>query len=333
MKFLIFSDLHIHNYKQHNNEGDRLANCLRALETMCDFAVQNGMNILFAGDLFDTQKALLTEVVNDTLAKFIDIFVKYPELKLYAITGNHDQNAKNLLDKPADSALRHLSLVFPDNFILVDNKVIPLSDSIILAGIPYYEYKEHFNIRLAEIASEVAAAKAGLEEEGKSPKAYLMIHQTAKITGNDIIPYETDPTDDYYKIFDHVYCGHIHTRGELTHNFTNVGNPMHRDLADAGKEKGFYIRNLEKPEKGHRFIYLKGFPEFVVKTEGEEISAEEANNFVVVQPDFHALSVSEEANVEEFNTSLESAQLMENYWKNVDGKDKLLLSVGLELLK
>jgi DNA repair exonuclease SbcCD nuclease subunit len=334
MKVTIFSDLHIHDYKQYNNGGNRLTNCLDALEKMCKFSIDNGITtMLFGGDLFDTQKVLFVEVVNKTIERFIKIFSNYPELKIYAITGNHDQSSKSLIDSPAVSALDHLASIFPDNFIVVDNAVQEIAKGIVVVGIPYFEFKEHFQKRLQKLAETTAAIKAGMEEEGLEPKAYLLIHQTARGNGNAMIPYDTDPTDEVYKIFDHVYCGHIHNREELTAGFTNIGSPMHRDLGDAGMQKGFYVRNLAKPEKGHKFIYLSGFPEFVVRKEGEAQGETDEANFVVVEPDYDALAAASTANVEEFNTSLENKDLLTNFWKHADGKDKELLSIGLEFIQ
>lgn len=335
MKALHFTDLHAHVYKNFGTPDERLRNCLKVLIDLADFAHAKGITVIFfSGDLYDTQKAIFTQVVNEMVSTFIHIFGKYPNLKFYAVSGNHDQSSKNLLGAPAVTALSHLAELFPSNFILVDNKVVPVCEGVAVAGIPYYEYPEHYAKMLEHTSSEVAAAKAGFEEEGKTLKVHLLNHQTAKGIGNAMIPYDTDPTDPLYDIYDAIWCGHIHGRQELTSKFTNVGSPIHRDMGDAGQVKGFYVSNLAKPENGKVFIPLKGYPEFHTYKEGDEITEQErASNFVVIEPDYSAIADHSTARVEEFNTSLEKSDLLTNYWKEAGESNNDLLTIGLELIQ
>lgn len=320
---VIFSDWHIHDYKRFNNDGSRLENCLRVLFDIGEFCTKHNIStVLFAGDLFDTHKALFTNVVNETVAAFLKFNKQYPSITIYAITGNHDQSTKNILDKEAVSALKHIESIVPDTFIIIDNSTVEIGDGISITGIPYYEYSEHFALRLEEAS----------KRELSTDKNYLMIHQTPAGLDNDMIPSDTNPKDAGYEPYDFVFCGHIHTRKLITETFTLVGNPIHRDLADAGKQKGFLVMNLRKPEKGYKFIHLKGYPEFISVFEDEEVEDED-QNYVVRKPRLDTLKLQESAKVEEFNTDLTSSELMRNFWKEADGKDEELLSVGLGFLK
>ena len=322
---VIFSDWHIHDYKRFNTDGSRLTNCLRVLFDLGEFCSKNEIKtILFAGDLYDTQKALFTNVVNETVEAFLQFNRTYPDITIYAITGNHDQSTKNILGKEAISALLHIQSIVPDTFVVVDNQTIKFPDGISITGVPYYEYKEHFATQLDEAANRVSKLNGY--------KNYLMIHQTPAGLDNDMIPADTNPKDVNYLSFDFTFCGHIHSRKQLTENFVIVGNPIHRDLADAGKKKGFLVMNLQKPEKGIKFFQLKGYPEFVSVYDDEEVE-NEADNYVVRKPRLDNLKLQETAKVEEFNTDLSSAELMTNFWKEADGKDKELLEIGLSFLK
>lgn len=320
---VIFSDWHIHDYKRFNTDGSRLENCLRVLFDIGEFCEKNGITtVMFAGDLYDTQKALLTNVVNETVDAFLKFSKQFPSITIYAITGNHDQSTKNILGKEAVSALKHIEAIVPDTFVVIDDHTVDIGDGISITGIPYYEYKEHFATRLSEAASR----------EFVTDKNYLMIHQTPAGLDNDMIPADTNPKDEGYDGFDFVFCGHIHTRKQITENFTLVGNPIHRDLADAGKPKGFLVMNLRKPEKGFKFIQLKGYPEFISVFEDEEVEDED-QNYVVRKPRLDNLKLQESAKVEEFNTDLTSEELMRNFWKEADGKDDDLLTIGLSFLR
>lgn len=328
---VIFADLHIHSYQQFNEDGNRLGNCLKALKEVFFFCKKNGIKtILFAGDLYDSHKSIPKEVVNETVATFVQLFGANPEIKMFAISGNHDQATKNLYGKPAVSALTHLHTIFPDNFIIMDGGVLEIGGGLLVAGVPYYEYAEHYTKRLQEVTEAVEGIKkTNSVVLGAEVKAYLMVHQTPNGIGNSMIPYEADSTDPIYDVYEHIFCGHIHSHQQLMPRFTVVGSPIHRDLADAGLTKGFLVMNLYKPEKGYIFQPLLGFPEFREIYEGDEIGEEDDNNFIVVKPRLDSIKLTETANVAQFNASLESAVLVTNYWQEVDGKDKELLKMGL----
>ena len=80
-KILLFSDLHIHNYQQYNDDGRRLSNCLDVLDLVYENATLNGCAaIVFAGDLFDQRKQIATTTLVATLQRFESLFKKHPDL-------------------------------------------------------------------------------------------------------------------------------------------------------------------------------------------------------------------------------------------------------------
>jgi len=321
---VVLSDWHIHSYKNFNNGSSRLDNCLRVLEDVGKFCHSKEIKtILFVGDLYDTHQAIFTEVVNRTIEAFLDFAKNYPDITIYAISGNHDQGTKNILGKEAVTALSHIESVIPNNFVLIDNKSVGIGDGIAIHGVPYYEYKEHFRVKLEE--------RSVVAETMFDTKNILLIHQTPAGLDNEMIPADTNPADELYKPFDYTFCGHIHLHKRITENFCLVGNPIHRDAADTGKDKGFLVMNLVKPEKGFIFIKLIGYPEFISAFDDEEVEDAE-NNYVVRKPRLDTLKLQENAKVEEFNTDLSPDELMTNFWKEADGKDEDLLSVGLGFL-
>lgn len=325
MKVLLFSDLHIHDYKSYSKNTDRLENCLKVLDDMESFCLHHNIDtVFFAGDLFDTFQVLMSSVVNETVKRFKDIFDRNENLKIYAISGNHDQGNKNLIGHEANSSIEYLNTVFPDNFIIVDNETVNFDNGFSLTGIPYYEYSEHFDKKLDEAVDRVEAG---------SNCNYLMIHQTPKGIGNDMIPVDCVPRDKRFAKFDRVFCGHIHAKQELTDNFLVVGSPIHRDLGDKGQEKGFYVINVLKPYKGSKFIHISGYPEFIEKYEDEVSEADySSGNFIVAKPRLDYADSSAEINAEEFSTNIKPSELVENYWNEVDGKDEDLLKTGLKFI-
>lgn len=327
----IFSDLHIHNYRKFDVDNSRLNNCLSVFEDVFKYNDKNGITCsLFCGDLYNNQKMLPIVVLTDTIAKLLVLFEEYPKQCILAITGNHDQATKNLLDNPSVSALKHLALIFPKRFILLDDKSIKVGNCVV-SGIPYYEYPEHFKHRLEDMASKNLVYK----ENGLS--TILLMHQTPTGLGNTNIPVDTDVNDKLYDAFDYVFDGHIHERQLITDKFLVVGSPIHRDLGDEGQDKGFIVMDLENLGKGFKYISLKGkYPEFVraeVDSTGE--LPIDGNNYVVpvIKSDDVLMSADDDVSADDFGSDLKAETLLKNYWEEVDGKDKKLLSKGLKLIE
>lgn len=327
MLVLSFSDLHIHNYQQFDKQGSRLANCLDVLRLVFKFAHKNGIEfILFSGDLYDNQKALPTEVVNMVVETFAKMFATYTGVKFIAISGNHDHASKNLLKKPAITALSHLDLMF-DNFILIDNEVYPLDDNeeLCVVGVPYYEYAEDYHQALADTLAETTDYSQKI----------LLCHQTPSGLNNPNIPFDTDVHNELYEGFDLVLNGHIHAFQEITPKFINVGSPLHRDLGDLGVDKGFLVIDTEAlgEAKFYKFISTKGkYPEFelIKLKEGEELKRDDFNYLILIREVKQSMTL--DVNVEEFGGGLTDENLLRNYWKKVS-KDESLLFTGLKFLK
>jgi len=330
MLALIFTDLHLHNYKQFDHSGSRLQYGLDCLAYMFEVADANGIKIiLFGGDLYDNPGLLPTSVVNKTIDTFKKLFARYPDIEFIAITGNHDFATKNLWERPGVSALEHLDNLF-ERFSLIDNSHVIRGEAMI-HGIPYYEYPEHYSEALKK-----TNFLADLHQENH--KQILLIHQTPSGLGNPNIPVDTEVLDPMYQPFDRVYCGHIHfEHRDLAENFTLVGTAMHRDLSDAGQEKGFLVMNLNKPEKGYNFISTAGlFPEFkrIQVRAGKTLIHKPGDDYAVADIISESVEVSEaDVTEEQFGTNLGAAELIENFWATAtDGSDKDLLKTGLSFV-
>jgi len=326
LRIPVFGDIHLNQYRQFDNSGSRFEDCLRVLEYIFEFADLAGSPYVFCtGDIYDNHSTIRTEVVNGVVSCFDRMFKKYPKTVMLAITGNHDQASKSLIDKPASSALEHLETVFEGRFICIDNSCFELEEcGITVFGIPYYEYSEHYKKVLEKIS------KSATKINGKK---VLLIHQTPSGLGNPNIPVDTDVNDELYKPFDVVFCGHIHARQEITPKFWVVGSPLHRSLEDEGQKKGFLIFPTDDVN-AISFVSTRGlYPEFkrVRLKEGEEVPEDE-RYFIVPEYESKEVEGSVDASIDEFGSNLKSSDLLRNFWKTVDGKDEDLLEVGLSLL-
>ena len=324
MKIPIFSDLHIHNYKKFDNKGSRLNHCLEALTEILTYSAETLKSdfTLFGGDLYDSQKTIPTIVVNKTIKTLSNFFKKHPKHQLIAISGNHDYATKNLIGQEEDNvtALEHLKEVFPNNFILIDNSYVDIAvkddGTVRIHGIPYYEFKEHFDEALNNTQSRLKVTGDNI----------LLIHQTP-VNSNPNIPYDVNPLEDKrFLLFDHTFCGHIHKREEVTDNFMIVGSPIHRDLADEGQQKGFIVYDSIKRKYG--FIHLHKYPEFKISAQ-VDLESEDYIIPLITNEDIPEEQIIESA---KFSNSLKPQELLENFWKSKDGKDKELLKMGFSLI-
>jgi DNA repair exonuclease SbcCD nuclease subunit len=329
MKFILYSDVHAHNFKTHSRvDHSRLDYCIDAIKAVYQKANDEGINVVvFGGDLFDNQRLLPTEVVNRLVDLFINLSEDFPEIVCYAISGNHDYATKNLLHSPAITALTHIERIIPDNFVIIDNQVRILeNEKVVLVGIPYYELPEHYNTVLSEISNKVDTL------ENKNVPKILIIHQTPTGLANPNIPTDTDVNDELYDSFDMVFCGHIHQKQDITPKFSLIGSPLHRDLGDEGDEKGFWIVDTETMTK--KFVSTKGnFPEFirVELSLGQGVPKDDFNYIVPIWK--HAVDGTvESVNTENFSSALSPTKLLENYWNEVDGVNKGLLEAGLQCI-
>lgn len=333
---IAFFDLHVNKYNQFSDKHDRLKDCLKVIDDVFKYAAHyEAETILFGGDMGDLPKWVYIEVINGILSRFDKGFKKYPNVVVYAISGNHDHNKKNYWDNPANTILTVLATAFPERFILIDNK-FALNESAdasrytMVCGIPYYENKSCFDKALDAMHEKVLQVK----RQYKKCKVTLLIHQTPEGIYNKHIKADTSPADPRYDVFDLVMCGHIHKPQRITDRFVVGGNPLHRDLGDVGDDKGIWLLDLANPVKSLEFISRKGrYPEFL-KVKSEHITEEmQQANFIIPIMESKETVIEGSADAAQFASTLNPEMLLTNFWKQVEGTDKRLLKVGLELLQ
>lgn len=318
---IYITDIHVHNFQAFDVKGSRLLNCLDTIERAFDTADSVGSDtVLFGGDLYESHKMLPTQVEEGIIKMFKKMFKKYPTIKWYCITGNHDQATKSLYGNEGFSALRHLSMVFP-NIEIIDNTAIKIGDCRVY-GIPYYSYGEHYHNALDDL---IEAAS-----DTKETNKVLLIHQTP--SGNSLsIPADTDCRDKRYKTFDMVLCGHIHVRQKMSDNFWLGGSPIPKDYSDIGQVKGIHIIDLENP-KDLRFVSWESYyPNFVYVQEGDEAPKGQYSTKVARKI---TLTDDESKLVKTYNieSGMDEKEILKSYWKD-NSDDTALWGVGLEIYK
>lgn len=322
---LVTSDIHIHKYKQFNQNNRRLDNGIKYLDYLFEFCGTNIINlILIPGDLYNLMQIVSTEVEDRIIGCLSDNFKKYPRINIVAISGNHDHATKNLIDSPAVSALSHLATVFKGRFFLLDEPTsfYVTEQKNAIYGVPYYEYGEHFRKVLEQTSKNFSTV---------DNNRFLLTHQMVDsgIPGKDHIE-ATDPLFDDYSM---VFNGHLHGYKEVTEKFINVGSPMHRDQDDLGKEKGMWLVDLNDPDNTLTFVPThEKFPQFISKEEGSELTEWEEQQYVIWYPRVTEKTVKEREMLTNFRTDLAPDTIIKNYADAAKLADAYL-NYGLNILK
>ena len=334
MKILVFSDIHIHNFKQHSEGTERLEHTLRCLKLIFAYADKQGITtILFGGDMFEMQKALPTIVINRTLETFRELFDNYPAVQLSSISGNHDHDAMNLISKEANSSQKFLAESFPTNYILLDNAntLINVRSTyedkvrgvVNIIGIPYYEYGEDFKVKLEEASKKIVPNVPNI----------LMQHQTPKgVKNSKYYKVDIDENASVYDKFDLTVNGHIHLEQRLAKNFLNIGAPMHQDFGDAGTNKGFWIIDTKDLQGEHKFVNLNSkFPTFVKREADADPSEEEKeSDYVQILPKIVGDNGESAEGIENFRADLAEEELIRNYLEEISKDDPSLAKYEVE---
>jgi DNA repair exonuclease SbcCD nuclease subunit len=260
------------------------------------------------GDLFNNMQIISTKVVNAVSLCLQQNLTKYQNIKIIAISGNHDMAEKNLIDSPAESALDYLHDLFTDRFILLDKSIIfTTNNGHVIYGLPYFEYPEHFRKAL-ETASEYFNLKNGYT-------SFLLMHQ---VVGSGLpIEDHISPNDPLFDNFTMVFNGHIHDGSQLTDKFINVGAPMARDAGDIGKKRGFWIVDLDDSVSTISFKEITIYPQFIHKTVGDTLTEWEQVQYVIWVPAETAENTNDNLRNEKFNNTLAPKEILANYCAEV----------------
>ena len=289
---LAISDIHINDwppliYNNYEYPQDRLYQSLRVLDLISNNAHNLDVPILFAGDLFHKPKNLPNKVINE----FINYYRLYLEdrgVKFIAISGNHDQDSQNFLDRGnrANSYINAFSKVFK-TLICIDESSYT-NKNFIVCGIPYLTYNSGFK-RCLERLKQVVSQENKLK--------ILLIHTDlpgAKgIYGNEIGEHRNIPDNlnEFFKPFDLVLDGHIHLPQKITKNIQILGAPYQQNSGEMGIKMGYWevyldgslkFKNLDLPQYKY-WDFKKGLPTdkyhiYIPKKDSLKIKHEEENN-------------------------------------------------------
>lgn len=248
MKYLVFSDLHLHNWRDFSHPDDvtgnsRLTLQIKALDKMLSVAEDEGRTVLFLGDLFHQRGRVATNVMNWAMKTISD----HPNVGIIMIEGNHDNVSNSIHSESSLEVFSHL----PNVDLIEETKTFTHGGDLITAvsyGEEYEDIKKyinstHANIFIGHLGVE-GAKGSGLS---KLDGAFSVGDLTQ---GN----------------FDLVLLGHYHKRQMLANNAMYVGNPVAQDFGDEGQEKGYVTFEVKDDRvEGLKFHKLD-YPMFIKVT-------------------------------------------------------------------
>lgn len=223
-KFIILSDIHLNDWKQHNTDRSRLKTELGILDKILYLSDKRNIPVLFAGDLLQNPSQM-SQYVLEGIAKLFNKW-QYSNAHIYAISGNHDMSER--YNNDTATWVNTISIIYPNLVTNIDNKTIKVSNTKI-SGIPFYRDMDEF-------VNHVNSITGGI----------LIIHQELpgasdnngfKVESVDNIPKKLK---SLFGKFDLVICGHIHKRQELGNNILFPGAPMQQRTSDNKGSFGYY---------------------------------------------------------------------------------------------
>lgn len=228
VRFLLFSDLHLHS----RWNGLPLEHQFLCLDTMLQYANEYSIRyILFSGDFFHTHGKLDTEVVW-TYQRFLHKIKEYG-LKIYGITGNHDHARKT----PEVHALLSLN----DYGALLDAKFADL-DGIPIVGIPYLN-DEALVEKLKKLRVPrdcILLMHQGVRNVELNSKGFVL---------NESLAPSMIPTQVL-----HTFVGHYHSHKKINPYFTIPGAMFQHSWQDSVDDRGFLDVKIDREVQIKRIV-------------------------------------------------------------------------------
>ncbi|AGY48510.1 phosphoesterase [Bacillus phage Spock] len=271
-KFIVFSDFHWHNFENfakpvtYTYKGkeiqitDRLLAQLNTINRVFEIAHENDADVLFDGDYFHARNRITTLVYNLGFNAIYDNMMKYPDVKLYMIVGNHDQADSS--DFPEHS-LENFKAI--PRVVVMDDFKPAYTGSCMLYPISYSDNVEFIKGKIDEFARH-----AKDEDEPTILMAHIGVDGSETGQHSHRLGGAFNISELYPNVFTYVTLGHYHKRQFLggTDNVFYVGNTIPESFSDEGQDKGVFLIDLAKggkpefiPIENKKFITLKGVDE------------------------------------------------------------------------
>jgi DNA repair exonuclease SbcCD nuclease subunit len=309
MKVLVFSDLHVHHYKQFNADLTRAQKAANMIDYVFKLADANNIDqIWFAGDMGDQFENMSVIAMNAMLLAFERCFREYPNIEFIAIPGNHDMATQNTPQKPGISAMDAFEIgpyggLFK-NFVLLNGGYYAHEKEFSIVGVPYFEDPDDFWTSLERSLTNDIPYRDNM---------FLLMHQMIW-PENDFIRDDVNWEDPRFKQFKWVFNGHVH-HPSMWSNFVNVGSPMHRDAGDVDGEKGLWLLYTDGEKLPAFWPTTDKNPQYIRRPYGHKLEDWEKEQYVVwFHPEDKKKKKKDTFDSSKFNTQkVQPVEILDNF--------------------
>lgn len=247
MKYIIFSDIHLHTYSGEVDKESRLSKRLliqkNILQQIIDLAIQEDATILFGGDFVHAVGNIPVEVMNIISWFFTE--VKNCGLNFYACEGNHDQ-------------------------------IIRKNCSVWHSALSPFQSREQRNIDLSLLKPSIRFVDYDQIDDVENIKNFdiVIVHAQPDLINKHKHHMEGVNWKKIAKNNRYVFFGHDHTTRKLGAMAYVIGAPLQLTMNDVGEDRGCWIVDSETWDvQFHKLDY----PELkkIEKVEGKEEKFEE----------------------------------------------------------
>jgi|LSQX01.2.fsa_nt_gb DNA repair exonuclease SbcCD nuclease subunit len=229
---VIFSDLHIHNYNQFNENNRRLLLKFEIMRQLLKYKVP----LLFGGDMFHEDQQITNTVMHHCSRELPKIFK--PEYPLVGISGNHDMSEASYIGNETPSLFNSFCNLVP-GMISIDFSHYRLTDKVTVWGLPYISYNRGFR----EYINELPKMPLFTQSKRNILLVHTDLHGARDTDGRKIGSVENIDIDmgKFFNKFDLVFSGHIHKPQRLTKRVIMIGAPDQQRKSDMGGKFGYWL--------------------------------------------------------------------------------------------
>lgn len=275
----LFTDFHAHLFKDFSKPDeqyhtDRFHAQLATLHRLLKVSEEEGVPLIFGGDLFHRRTYVDSRVFNPVF----EAFASFPEVPVYLVRGNHDSvtnSLRTVSSLDVFSSLPNVTVITEPTTLTIATKGVNMR----LYGLPYGEETAEMKQWLSTQAEALMKAN-----EHQKNLSLLVAHIGVEgaTTGRNSHTLEGAFTvgDLYPEVFDAVYLGHYHKRQELLPNVIYGGNTIQTSFSDEGQTKGYHALTLHEGTMTMEYIEIPN-KQFITVT-GADIPDNDtlSNNFI-----------------------------------------------------
>jgi DNA repair exonuclease SbcCD nuclease subunit len=242
MKFLIFSDLHIHPHSDFDYPVDhtssRLLDCLNVIDKVKSYYDKYRCEaVLFCGDMFHVPRFVETSTYEPAFRRLEDLTDNVKQF--IAISGNHDKSDVTR-GGPSYSSVYPASRLKNSIIVTKQSESIRLSNTVIHC-LPYLKDEKEFTDSIKRIKSKVSSSDHNV----------VLTHcslREAENGPNEIRLREAWSIKDLRKTGDYIFCGHHHHPQRLNSRAIVVGSPIQHNMLDRGDNRGLVVYDSDRQQ-------------------------------------------------------------------------------------